>query len=218
MRETAAVISAEELETLRMLKSGDEKAFSALVSRSQGALLGLARKHLGDAGAAEEVVQETWIGFLGSLDRFEGRCSLKTWLVQILMNKAKTRAHRDRRVVPFSSLVADETSAREVAVDPSRFQLHDGPQPGHWTEPPPSWATDPEKLTEEKETLQIVREAIDALPSAQGTVMLLRDVHGQSAEEICNVLEISETNQRVLLHRARTKVRRALAARYGDGI
>lgn len=208
---------AEESEILGALRRGDEQAFSTIVGRFHGALVGIASKHLRDADAAEEVAQETWLGFLGSLDRFEGRCSLKTWLVQILLNKAKTRAQRDRRIVPFSSLVAEETKALEVAVDPSRFQGADGAEPGHWIEDPPSWAMGPEKLAEDRQALEVVQDAIASLPPAQGTVMLLRDVHGESSRDVCNVLEISETNQRVLLHRARTKVRRALAEHLGDG-
>lgn len=182
-------------------------------------MLRAAVRYVRDPSAAEDVVQTTWMGFLNSLDRFEGRCSIKTWLFRILFNKAQTRAARDRRLVPFSTLVANETREPFTAVDPSRFLGPDDDGPtGHWAASPPAWKTDPEQLLADKEAERIVRRAIHELPLAQGYVMMLRDIEGFSAKEVCNALCITKTNQRVLLHRARAKVRRRLSEVYGSGI
>lgn len=176
-------------------------------------------RYVRDPAAAEDVVQTTWMGFLDSLDRFEGRCTIKTWLFRILFNKAQTRATRDCRLVPFTTLVFNETREDSPAVDPSHFVSSNDPgATGHWAGSPPAWKTDPEQLLADKEAEGIVRRAIHRLPLAQGTVMMLRDVEGFSAKEVCNALCITETNQRVLLHRARSKVRRRLSEVYGSGI
>ena len=156
---------------------------------------------------AEEVVQEAWVGVLRGLERFEGRSSLKTWLFRIVTNLAKTRAVREGRTIPFSALRTPE-SVPEPAVEPERFRRPDDPRwPGHWASKPTEW---PEEQLLENETLERIGSAIDALPDTQRAVITLRDVEGWSAEEVCNALEVSETNQRVLLHRARSKVRGAL--------
>jgi RNA polymerase sigma-70 factor, ECF subfamily len=152
-------------------------------------------------------VQETWVGFLTGLDRFEGRASLKTWLFRILTNSAKTRAVREGRSVPFSSLVRAETDGDEPAVDPDRFLPADHDRwPGHWATPPRT----PEARLLGAETQNVMRRAIDELPEAQRTVITLRDVGGWDAEEVCEVLDLTDGNQRVLLHRARSRVRAAL--------
>jgi RNA polymerase sigma-70 factor (ECF subfamily) len=164
---------------------------------------------------AEEVVQETWLGVLKGLDRFEGRSSLKTWMFRILTNIAKTRGVRESRTVPFSALAADEAGGEEYAVDPSRFHAS-GEAEGAWLLPPAHWDELPESALSSAETLEMVRGAIEELPPAQRQVIQLRDIDGWTAEEVCNVLDLSETNQRVLLHRARSKVRRAIE-RYLDG-
>ncbi len=195
---------------LAALRRGEESAFVQLLERYQGAMLRLARLYVGDWTTAEEVVQETWLGALRGLDRFEGRSSLKTWLFTILTNRAKTRAVRDGRTIPFS--VLEETESPEPAVDPERFHPLDHPAAGHWVSLPQPWRELPETRLLADETRERLQAAIEALPPMQRTVLTLRDVEGWSPEEVCNTLAISETNQRVLLHRARAKVRSALEA------
>jgi RNA polymerase sigma-70 factor (ECF subfamily) len=194
------------------LRGGDEAAFVELVEQYHRSLLRLARLYVADAAAAEDVVQETWLGLLRGLDRFEGRASLKTWLFRILVNRARTRAVRDARAIPFSSLVDQETEAVEFAVDPARFRPADGPRwPGHWLLPP---AADelPETRLLASELTERVRAAVATLPPAQREVVALRDIEGWTADEVCRLLELSEANQRVLLHRGRSRVRAALEA------
>jgi RNA polymerase sigma-70 factor, ECF subfamily len=201
----------EERELLSALRAGDEGAFASLVERYSAPLLRVAVAIVGTRAVAEEVVQETWLGFLTGLDRFEGRASLKTWLFRILTNSAKTRAARERRSVPFSALAAAEASADERAVDADRFLPADHDRwPGHWTSPPRSWADTPERRLLGAETRRVVTDAIERLPEAQRVVITLRDVAGWSGEEVCAALAVSDGNQRVLLHRARSRVRAAL--------
>jgi RNA polymerase sigma-70 factor, ECF subfamily len=151
------------------------------------------------------VVQEAWIAVLNGAGRFEGRSSLKTWIFRIVANKAMTRAAREGRSVPFSALAPDEPS-----VDPERFRGPEDRYAGHWTAFPASWADVPEERLLASETLSLVEQAIAELPPAQAVVITMRDVEGFDSGEVCDALEISEANQRVLLHRARSKVRRAL--------
>jgi RNA polymerase sigma-70 factor, ECF subfamily len=205
-------MSAVEVEELDALRSGDEEAFMALVRRHQTAMVRVAQIYVSRRDIAEEVVQEAWLGALRGLDRFEGRSSLKTWLFRIVTNLAKTRAVREGRTIPFSALRSPENVA-EPAVEPERFRSPDDPRwPGHWASKPLEW---PEERLLAAETLEVVGTAIDALPAGQRAVIALRDVEGWSAEEVCNALELSETNQRVLLHRARSKVRKALEGHLG---
>jgi RNA polymerase sigma-70 factor, ECF subfamily len=189
------------------LRAGDEEAFRALVRDWHSSLLRVAQIFVPTRALGEEVVQDTWLRVLGALDRFEGRSSLKTWVFRILVNTAKTRAQREGRVIPFSSL-HDPSRVPEAAVEPERF-LPDGHErfPGGWSAPPRPL---PEENLIAAETRREIATAIDALPANQRAVISLRDVEGWSSDEVRNALDISEVNQRVLLHRARSKVRRAL--------
>ncbi len=195
---------------LTALRAGDEAAFAALVDRYGPSMMRVARLYVRTPSVAEEVVQETWLAVLNGLDRFEGRSSLKTWIFSILVNIARTRGTREARSVPFSELAAREADADEAPVDPDRFQGTRDPQPGGWAVPPASWAPIPEQRLLSDETLERVRDAIAALPPAQRAVIALRDVEGWSSAETRAALDLSEGNQRVLLHRARAKVRAAL--------
>jgi RNA polymerase sigma-70 factor (ECF subfamily) len=205
-------MSTLELRELDALRAGDEAAFMALVRRHQAAMVRVAQIYVSRRDIAEEVVQEAWVGVLRGLDRFEGRSSFKTWLYRIVTNLAKTRAVREGRTIPFSALRTPE-SVPEAAVEPERFRPpHDPRWPGHWASKPSEW---PEERLLAAETLARIERAMEGLPDSQRAVMTLRDVEGWTAEEVCNALELSETNQRVLLHRARSKVRNALE-RYLD--
>ena len=203
----------EESELVDRLRAGDERAFEALVERFHPTMLAVAQHHVRTRAVAEEVVQEAWLGVLKGLDRFEGRSSLKTWILRILVNTAKTRGVREARTVPYSSLAPE---GEEPAVEPGRFRGPDDPFPGHWRAYPGDWHRLPEQALTEGETLKVVIGAIEALPPAQRTVIALRDIQGCDSEEVCALLDVSEGNQRVLLHRARSKVRAALE-RHLDG-
>ena len=194
-------------ELVDALRAGDEEAFARIVREWHGSLLRVARIFVPTRTLAEEVVQETWVRVLGAIHRFEGRSSLKTWVFRILVNTAKTRAQREGRVLPFSAL-NDPARIPEAAVDSDRFRPEDDEQhPGAWSAPPRAL---PEERLLAAETRAEVARAIDALPATQAAVIRLRDVEGWSAEEVRNALDLSEVNQRVLLHRARAKVRSAL--------
>jgi RNA polymerase sigma-70 factor (ECF subfamily) len=189
------------------LRAGDEEAFRTLVREWHAPLLRVAQIFVPSRAIAEEVVQETWLRVLGALDRFEGRSSLKTWVFRILANTAKTRAQREGRVIPFSSL-QDPGRVPEAAVDADRFLSDDDAyHPGAWASPPRDL---PEERLLAAETRAQIAAAIDDLPANQRAVIMLRDVQGWSSDEVCNALDITEVNQRVLLHRARAKVRNAL--------
>lgn len=209
MRTFQAEDPAADIGIVRALRDGDEAAFATLVGMYHATLVRMATLHVSDRAVAEEVAQETWLAVLRGLDGFEGRSSLKTWIFRILTNRARTRGQRDRRVVPFSALARDELARDEPAVDPARFRGPDDPYPRHWVSFPRDWDAPEERLLA-AETQRYLRAAIEALPPTQRTVIVLRDVEGLGSQEICNVLDITETNQRVLLHRARAKVRRAL--------
>src|SRR5215207_9289397 len=194
------------------LRDGDEFAFMGLIDRYGGAMLRVAQMYVKDRASAEEVVQETWLAVLNGIDRFEGRSSLKTWLFRILTNRAKTRGERDRRMVPFSALAATEAESDEPSVDPDRFLGLGSATPGAWAAPPRAW---PHDRVLAGETLGVIKSAIDKLPEAQREVIRLRDVEGWTPMEVADALEITDGNQRVLLHRARAKVRAELE-RYLD--
>lgn len=194
----------EERRLVDALRAGDESAFARLVDEYGSTMLRVARHYTSTAAVAEEVVQETWVGVIKGIHRFESRSSLKTWIFRILTNTAKTRGVREGRSIPFASLGGEGGPA----VDPERFLGAGTGFPGHWADPPQRWEG-PERLLE-RETLDLIERTIAELPPAQAIVITMRDVAGFDSDEVCNALEISETNQRVLLHRARSKVRRAL--------
>jgi RNA polymerase sigma-70 factor, ECF subfamily len=189
---------------LRALRDGDKQVFSDLVERWGGMMLRLALSHVQNRAIAEEVVQEAWLTVLRSIERFEGRSSLRTWLLGIVVNLARSRARWERRRIPATS----DTSAS--VVESMRFPpanhcrwLH------HWAVEPLPWGTPEEHLLAE-ETRQVILDAIEALPTAQRDVLVLRDVEGFTSQDVCNILGLSDTNQRVLLHRARSRVRNAI--------
>jgi RNA polymerase sigma-70 factor (ECF subfamily) len=193
---------------VQALRRGDESAFSWLLDTYHRPLHRTAVSFVGSGATADEVVQETWLAVITGIDRFEGRSSLKTWIYRILMNIARTRGAREARSVPFSSAGADAEGG-EPTFSPDRFHQR-GFAAGHWSVPPEPWdeLSDDRLLAEE--TLALVRAAIDALPTRQQAVITLRDLDGLSAAEVCDLLDLSEANQRVLLHRARARVRQAL--------
>jgi RNA polymerase sigma-70 factor, ECF subfamily len=195
-----------EEEIVERLRNGDESAFMELIDRYGMTMLRVAQMYVRDRATAEEVVQETWLAVLNGIDRFEQRSSLKTWIFRILTNRAKTRGEREGRTVPFSALAPADAEG-ERSVDPDRFQGPEDSQPGAWAAPPVAW---PQEKLLERETLGVVKTAIEGLPDAQREVIRLRDVEGWSPHEVAEALEISDGNQRVLLHRARSKVRAAL--------
>jgi RNA polymerase sigma-70 factor (ECF subfamily) len=197
--------TAEDAALVRRLLEGDEQTFTQLVQRFHGAMLRLARTMAGDASGAEEIVQETWTALLDSLPRFEGRCSLKTWVFRILHNQARTFAARAKRSAGVS-WAEDSEADNGPAVDPQRFTFI-----GSWASPPSPWhARSPEELLLRKEVGAALAREIDALPPGQRAVVVLRDVEGCTSEEACSILGISDDNQRVLLHRGRSKLRTAL--------
>jgi RNA polymerase sigma-70 factor (ECF subfamily) len=194
-----------DAELLARLRAGDEDAFMTLVDRYGPLMLRIALAHVPTRAIAEDVVGDAWLGVVSGLERFEGRSSLKTWLLRIVTNRARTRGAKERRSVPLSSLESDEH-----AVDPDRFQPLDHPRyPGGWAQPPTHW---PEERLLAKETLAKVNEAIAKLPARQQEVIVLRDVEGWPAEDVSEALDLTAGNQRVLLHRARAKVRNELEA------
>jgi RNA polymerase sigma-70 factor (ECF subfamily) len=206
--------SAEDRRLLERLRAGDEDAFRTLVKQHSPAMLRVASMYTPTRAVAEEVVQEAWLGVVKGLERFEERSSLRTWLFRIVVNRARTRGERERRTVPFSALASAELGDDEPAVDPDRFVGEPGR--GGWAAPPTRWDEDPEHALRGAEALRIAREAIAELPPMQRLVVTLRDLHEWPSDEVCNALEISETNQRVLLHRGRSKVRRALEERFSE--
>ncbi len=200
----------DDAELVAALRDGDQAAFARLVEELTPALIRLAQVHVASRAVAEDVVQDTWVGVVKGIDRFEGRSSLRTWIFQILLNNARTRGKREKRVLPFSFLRRrDEEGRGEPAVDADRFQGRRGEYPGHWARPPVEWDSPVERLAQ-GETRDVMLRAIAELPVRQREVLTLRDVQGYSADEARNALGLSETNQRVLLHRARSKVRSAL--------
>ncbi len=213
MPDAPAQVTDPDAALLDRLRSGDEEAFAELVDRYSSSMLRVARMYVPSQAVAEEVVQETWLGVLTGLERFEGRASLKTWLFRILVNRARTRGERERRTVPFASLAGREAEGDEPAVDADRFLPADHDRwPNHWATPPERWDESPERSLQSAETLRVVDEAVAQLPPMQRLVITMRDLEGWDSEDVRNALDISETNQRVLLHRGRSKVRSALEA------
>lgn len=200
---------------LAALRAGDEAAFLALVQRHHAAMLRVASVYVRSPAIAEEVVQEAWLGVLRGLHLFEGRSSLKSWIFSILVNCAKTRGILEGRSVPVSALAhPDEEGAEGASVATERFLDEHERWAGHWATPPEPW---PEARVESQELLALVAEALETLPPVQRAVMSLRDVEGLESGEVCQLLRISEVNQRVLLHRARSKVRAYVEERMKGG-
>ena len=193
VRSILAVMESDG-ELLLRLRSGDERAFIGLVERYNEPMLRLAVSFVPSRAIAEEVVQDTWLAALRGLARFEGRSSLKTWLFAILVNQARKTGTREHRSIP----VADP----EPAVDPSRFDASGG-----WADPPEHWIEVAEGRMEAGKLAYRIRGWIDELPARQREVVMLRDVEGMSSEEVCAVLALSDVNQRVLLHRGRSRLR-----------
>jgi len=204
--------SNSEAELLAALRSGDENAFGALVDAYGAAMRRVALAFVRSSAAADDVVQEAWLGALRGLDGFEGRSALRTWLLRIVANIARTHAVREARTVPFSALdfAPDSDTDRGPAFSPDRFQGPDAQYPGRWVSFPASWPAEPDGALLSGETRELIAATIASLPDAQRVVITLRDVEGWNPAEVCSVLDVSETYQRVLLHRARTKVRAAL--------
>lgn len=201
-------VSDHDTTLVTRLAAVDPPAFGMLVDRLQGRLLRLAMGFVGERSVAEEVVQDTWVAVFKGLAAFEGRSSLDTWVFSILCNRARTRGVREKRTVPFSAISDD---GGEAVLERERFDAK-----GRWASPPRRWdEEDPEKLLLRREVMVVLKDAIDNLPATQRIVITLRDVEGLDSAEVCNVLEISETNQRVLLHRARARLRTALEERLG---
>ncbi|MEO8082298.1 MAG: sigma-70 family RNA polymerase sigma factor [Ardenticatenales bacterium] len=207
----AEPIGGDELALVAALRRGDEDSFSQLVTQLHPSMVRLAQLFVRDRATAEEVVQEAWVGVLQGLDRFEGRSALRTWIFRIVANKARTRGRREARTVPFSAFTPEDTDDDTAAVDADRFWGTGGASPGHWQAPPEPWV-DAEGRVLASETGDVIAAAIADLPERQRLVITMRDVEGWDAEEVCNTLDITATNQRVLLHRARTAVRHALEA------
>ena len=211
-----ALAASDDHSLVVALRNGDEDAFIALIDRYHASLIRLAMLYVRDREVAEEVVQETWIGVVQGIDRFAERSSFKTWLYRILTNKAKRRGHREARSVSFSSLARGDAEGAEPAVDPEQFLPPGDPWAGHWAGQLHDWGQLPEEVVLDHETRTQVQQALEGLPPSQRLVMTMRDIEGWTAAEVCNALTITEINQRVLLHRARSKVRQALAC-YLDG-
>lgn len=207
----------DETALVEALQAGDEGAFQDLYRRLDPTLRRLARQYARTDAVAEEIVGETWLAVVKGLDRFEGRSSIRTWIFRILANIAKTRAKREARTVPFSSVAPDDAtgSSRDLGVDPDRFFGPDHDRwPGHWRLGPAPWGIPDDKLLAKELRGEIVN-AVETLSDSQREVLTLRDIAGWDSVEVCNALGISEVNQRVLLHRARSKVRAAVEASLG---
>ena len=194
-------MGGDDSELLARLRAGDEAAFAVLVDRYHGPMLRLAATFVPSRAVAEEVVQDTWLGVFRGVDRFEGRSSLKTWLFRILLNRARTTGRRERRTVPLDD---------ESAVDRARFDAD-----GHWSTPPVAWTDEIENRLDAAGLTERIHAAIDALPAGQREVVVLRDVDGLSSEDVCDLLDITDGNQRVLLHRGRARIRRVLEQQVG---
>lgn len=183
------------------LREGDEAAFSQLVDEFHQSMVRLAAVFVADESLAEEIVQETWLAVINGIDNFEERSSLKTWIYAILTNKARKRGKRDARVKPWSAIF-ESSIDEEVSPLSERFNSK-----GRWAKPPAAWSVGPEERLMKDDLLKAIKSAIESLPASQRAVVRLRDVEGLSAAEACEVLDISDGNQRVLLHRGRVKIR-----------
>jgi RNA polymerase sigma-70 factor (ECF subfamily) len=195
--------SAADIELVERLRAHDEAAFMELVEKLTPSMQRVARMFVSSDATAGEVVQDTWVGVLQGLDKYEGRASLRTWVFRILVNIAKTRGKRESRSVPFATLAGDDLD--EPTWTPAAFDRE-----GAWSSLPFDWRGMPDDRVTGRETLAVIGRAIDALPPMQAEVIRLHDVLGWSSDEVRNALDLTDTNQRVLLHRARAKVRAAV--------
>jgi RNA polymerase sigma-70 factor (ECF subfamily) len=202
-----AALSPEDRALVERLRSGDERTFLTMVERNHRAMMRVAMGYVSSEAVAEEVVQEAWIGILQGLDKFEGRCPLRAWMFRILVNCAKLRGGREARSLPFSALESEAAEGEKCPIE--SFRPPDDPRwPGHWARGPERWA---DEHLADAEALARIKAEIEKLPPSQRQVITLRDIDDWDSSEVCEALQISEANQRVLLHRARTKVRQALA-------
>ena len=202
-----ATVAASDEQTVAALRAGDERAFRELFARMYPMMKRVARGYVASDAVAEEIVQDTWMAIVTGIDRFEGRSALGTWIFSILTNQAKTHSARERRAVPFSCVAPRD--AEEPVVDPDRFQKDDEAWPGHWATPPRPWQK-PERRLLSLETREHLKDALAELPERQRLIVGLRDIDGHSAEEVCDLLGLSQENQRVLLHRGRSRLRAVL--------
>ena len=217
MAATAYAPSVPELSDdsvlVKALQVGDPDAFAYLLDRYHSSLVRLARQYVPNRAIAEEVAQETWLAVIEGISRFEQRSSVKTWLYRILLNIARTRGAQESRSIPFAMHTAP---GPESAVDPRRFKRLDPRGRGQWKRPPQPW-DDPEQRALDAETFEVIERAVEHLPPDQREVLTMRDILGWSASEVCEALDVTDANQRVLLHRARSKVRAALERHYDHG-
>jgi RNA polymerase sigma-70 factor (ECF subfamily) len=210
---TAATVALSDEQTVAALRAGDERTFRELFARTYPMMKRVARGYVASDAVAEEIVQETWMAIVTGIDRFESRSTLGTWIFSILTNQAKTHCARERRALPFSSIAP--VDVEEPAVDPDRFQKDDEAWPGHWATPPRPWQK-PERRLLALEAREHLKKALAQLPERQRLIVGLRDIEGHSAEEVCKLLDLSQENQRVLLHRGRSRLRAELE-NYLDG-
>jgi RNA polymerase sigma-70 factor, ECF subfamily len=200
-------------EVVTRLRAGDESAFAELIEQWSPVMLRVARNYVSNRQSAEDVVQDTWLGVINGLSRFEGRSSIRSWTFSILINRAKTRGVRESRSVASAAL--NGPAEHQPSVDPRRFQGANGHYPGHWTSAgePHSWEQ-PERRALGREAVDLLDQALDQLPERQRLVVTMRDVHGMSADETCDALGVTPQNQRVLLHRGRATLRATLEDYY----
>jgi len=210
----AGVPSLADRRLVAALRRGDEEAFNDVVGELSPTMLRVASSYVRTPEIAQEVVQDVWLAAIQGLDRFEHRSSLKTWLLRIVVNKAKTRGMREQRVVPFSALASDDPDTPTTTVEPERFRGPGRPFPRHWSQPPEVWP-DVEDTVLANELRQTVESIVATLPPRQAAVLTMRDIQGWSSLDVCEILEITPENQRVLLHRARAAVRRELEVYLG---
>jgi RNA polymerase sigma-70 factor (ECF subfamily) len=204
--------SAGEGNLVAAIRAGDERTFRELYARNYPMMKRVARSYVASDAVAEEIVQDTWMAVVTGIDRFEGRSALGTWIFSILTNQAKTHSARELRALPFSAIAP--TDVEEPAVDPDRFQKDDEAWPGNWATPPRPWQR-PERRLLSLEAREHLKKALGQLPERQRLTVALRDVEGLSAEEVCDLLDLSQENQRVLLHRGRSRLRSVLDEYFG---
>jgi RNA polymerase sigma-70 factor (ECF subfamily) len=199
---------------LARLRAGDSAAFAEIVRAWSPAMLRLARTFVASDATAQDVVQETWLAVVHGLSNFEGRASVRTWVFRILVNRGKTRGVREARTIPFASLGPEDLEGDSV--EPSRFRGAGDQWPGHWSPgaAPTAWEPSPEDHAIAGEIRVRLAAALAELPERQRVVVSLRDVHGMDGDEVCDLLGLSQANQRVLLHRGRAKLRQSLEDYY----